>query len=186
MCSYNVALDSRLAKKILIYGMIYTYKWLEYLLKSFRKSLSDYIILQFLRRCKHQTVKSSLIKLQIRLINLLSYILNRYTLMPQSFSFIHFFKVFQFEWIGKGWYSFCGPFLKNRYKRKTNKRDNRHLWIIQEIICIMKLSLKVVRKPKIIFLLSKTFLFFFEKSIYFLILGKVVFIIFHFFCWGRY
>ena len=44
----------------------------------------------------------------------------------------------------------------------------------------MKLSLKIVRKPKIIFLLSKTFLFFFEESIYFLILGKVAFIIFHF------
>ena len=45
----------------------------------------------------------------------------------------------------------------------------------------MKLSLKIVRKPKVIFLLSKTFLFFFEESIYFLILGKVVFIIFQFF-----
>ena len=40
----------------------------------------------------------------------------------------------------------------------------------------MKLSLKIVRKTKITFLLRKTF-FFLNKSIYFLILGKVVFII---------
>ena len=44
------------------------------------------------------------------------------------------------------------------------------------MICIMKLSLTIVRKTKITFLLSKTVLFFFlKKSLYFLILGKVVF-----------
>ena len=58
------------------------------------------------------------------------------------------------------------------------KREYRHLWIIQEMIYVMKLSLKIVRKTKISFLLSKIFIFFLEqKYIYFRILGKVGFII---------
>ena len=44
------------------------------------------------------------------------------------------------------------------------KRGYRYLHIIQEIIYVMKLSLKIVRKTTITFLLSKTFLFFLEQK----------------------
>ena len=54
------------------------------------------------------------------------------------------------------------------------KREYRYLWIIKEMICIMQSNLKIMRKTKIIFLLSKTFLlfktnFFYSwKSIFFM------------------
>ena len=44
------------------------------------------------------------------------------------------------------------------------KKEYIHLWIIQEMIYVMKLSLTIVRKIKITFLLSKTFLFFLEQK----------------------
>ena len=91
--------------------------------------------------------------------------------MSQAFYFIHFFKLLQFVWIGKGKYSFHGPFLKSQYLRKTMKREYRHLWIIHEMICVMN------NKTNINFYWVKHFFSFLNKSTYFLILGKVVFII---------
>ena len=46
------------------------------------------------------------------------------------------------------------------------KREYKHLWIIQEMIYVMKLSLNIVRKTKITFLLSKTFFFLEQKYIF--------------------
>ena len=72
----------------------------------------------------------------------------------------------------EGLVSFYGPFLKNRYKRKTVKKrkqtsvDNTGNDLHHEI------SLKIVRKTKITFLLSKTVFFFFEKKYIFLFLEK--------------
>ena len=94
-----------------------------------------------------------------------------HTLMSQAFYFIHFFKLLQFVWIGKGKYSFYGPFLKSQYLRKTMKREYRHLWIIHEMICVMN------NKTNINFYWVKHSFSFLNKSTYFLILGKVVFIL---------
>ena len=41
----------------------------------------------------------------------------------------------------------------------TDLSEHRHLWITQKMICVLKSRLKTVRKTKITFLLSKTFLF---------------------------
>ena len=156
--------DTMLANEMIYNDMIYTYKWLEYLLCSLRKS---FIRLQritiFERRCKHQAGKWFLIKLQNMTINLLSSIFSGYTLMPLGFSFIHCFLTFTVCMNREGLVLFCRPFLENWYKRKRIKRENRHLWIIQEMIYIMELSLKIVRKTRITFVLSKRVLFFFEK-----------------------
>ena len=43
-------------------------------------------------------------------------------------------------------------------EQKSMKWEHRHLWIIQEMICVMKSSLKIVWKTKITSLLSIAFL----------------------------
>ena len=56
-------------------------------------------------------------------------------------------------------------FLKTDIKeQKCMKRECRRLWIIQEMICVMKSSLKIVWKTKFTFLLRRTFLFFFKQK----------------------
>ena len=57
------------------------------------------------------------------------------------------------------------------------------------MICVMKSSSKIVWKTKITFLLSKTFIFFFQQKIYF-VLGNVLkipkdLIASEFFCWAN-
>ena len=54
-------------------------------------------------------------------------------------------------------------FLETDIKRDM-KREHRHLWIIQQMICVMNSNLKIVWKTKITFLLSKILLFFLEQK----------------------
>ena len=114
--------DMMLANEMIYNDMIYTYKWLEYLLCSLRKS---FIRLQYITifetvqtssskiKFSNQIKSRFLIKLQNMTINLLSCIFSGYTLMPLGFSFIHCFLTFAVCMNREGLVFFCRPFLEN-------------------------------------------------------------------------
>ena len=128
--------------------------------------------MRFLRRSKNQTVKLFKKKPQNKTINFTSYIFSTHTLI----SFFHSFCWFFVTCINREELVFflCPVSCKLIWgNHKSVKREYRHMWIIKLMICVMHSSLKIMWKTKIIFLLSKTFLFF--KINFFFVLGEVFF-----------
>ena len=85
-----------------------------------------------------------------------------FTLIPLDFFLIDFVELLPLSWIEKGYLNMSRLYVS--FNNKSMKREYRHLWIIQEMICVMKSSLKIVW-------ISKTFsfsnkIFFSWKSIF--------------------